>query len=84
MAIFIKITMVFKLYFQGVFFKIFNFCNTRFYYKCHIFKQHQPQTGKKNKQKIGNTLTLDFCYLKSNYFLHPLFILFLVVIEEKC
>ena len=31
-----------------------------FFYKQNIYKQHQNQIGKKNKQKLSNTLRLNF------------------------
>ena len=49
----------------------FSVSPTRFFYEQHFHKQHQAETGKKIKQKLSNTLRLDFCYLKNSRFLHP-------------
>ena len=35
-----------------------------------FYKQHQAEIGKKNKQKLSNTLRLNFRYLKIIRFLH--------------
>ena len=40
-------------------------------YKRHFHKQCQAEIGKKLKQKLSNTLRLNFCYLKIICFFHP-------------
>ena len=45
--------------------------NAFFLYKRHFWKQRQAEIGKKSKQKLSNTLRLNFCYLKIFRFLHP-------------
>ena len=42
-----------------------------FFYKQHFYKQRQAEIGKKIKQKLSNTLRLNFCYLKIIRFLYP-------------
>ena len=41
-----------------------------FFYKQHFYKQRQAEINKKNKQKLSNTLRLNFPYLKIIRFLH--------------
>ena len=45
--------------------------NTRFFYKQHLYTQRQAKIDKKIKQKLSNTLRLNFRYLKIIHFLHP-------------
>ena len=40
------------------------------FYKQHFYKQREVEIGKKNKQMLSNTLTLDIIYLKIIYILH--------------
>ena len=42
-----------------------------FFNKQHFYNQRQAEIGKKIKQKISNTLRLNFCYLKIVYSPHP-------------
>ena len=44
--------------------------STRFFYKQPFYKQHQTEIGKEIKQKLSNTLRLNFCYLKIICFFH--------------
>ena len=44
---------------------------TLYFYKQHFYKQRQAGICKKNKQKLSNTLKLNYCYLKIIRFLHP-------------
>ena len=46
-------------------------CTHFFLYKQHFYKQHQTEIGKKIKQRLSNTLRLNFCYLKIICFRHP-------------
>ena len=48
-----------------------NFLYTLFLYKQYFYKQRQAEIGKKVKQKLGNTLRLNFRYLEIIRFLHP-------------
>ena len=41
------------------------------FYKQHFYKQHQAEIDKKIKQKLSNTLRLNFCHLKTIAFFHP-------------
>ena len=41
------------------------------FYKQQLYKQHQIEIGNKIKQKLKNTLRLNFSYLKIIRFLHP-------------
>ena len=41
-----------------------------FFYKKIFYKQCQAEIGKKIKQKLSNTLRLNFLYLKIIHFLH--------------
>ena len=42
-----------------------------FFYKQQFYKQCQAEIDKKNKQKLRNTMRLNFLYLKIIRFLHP-------------
>ena len=44
---------------------------TLFFYKQQFYKQCQAEIDKKNKQKLRNTMRLNFLYLKIIRFLHP-------------
>ena len=44
--------------------------STRLFYKQYFYKQRQAEIGKKNKQKLSNTLRLNFRYLKIICFLY--------------
>ena len=46
------------------------FLITHLFYKQHFYKQHQTEIAKM-KQRLSNTLTLNFYYLKIVHFLHP-------------
>ena len=53
-------------------FQVFEYdAHTFFLYKQHFYKQHQTEIGKKIKQRLSNTLRLNFCYLKIICFRHP-------------
>ena len=43
---------------------------TLFLYNQHFYKQRQAESGKKINQKLSNTLTLNFFYLKIIRLLH--------------
>ena len=45
-----------------------------FFYKQHFYKQRLAEIGKKIKQKLSNTLRLNFCSLKIIRFLHHVII----------
>ena len=58
--------------------------NTCFFYKQLLYKQHQTETGKKIKQKLSNTLTLNFwqaCPKNKFFFVNE--IIWLVVMKVK-
>ena len=42
-----------------------------FFYKQHLYKQWRAEIGKKKKQKLSNTVMLNFCHLKIINFLYP-------------
>ena len=42
-------------------------------YERHFHKQNQAEISKKVKQKLNNTLRLNFRYLKIIYLLHPFY-----------
>ena len=44
---------------------------TLFLYKQHFYKQRQAEFWQKNKQKLSNTLRLNFLYLKIFRLFHP-------------
>ena len=45
--------------------------STWFFDKQCFYKQRQAEIGKKIKQKISNTLRINFCYFKIIRFPHP-------------
>ena len=50
---------------------MFNVTKNWAIYTLFLYKQHQAEIGQKNKQKLSNTLKLNFCYLKLfTFFIH--------------
>ena len=45
--------------------------DTHFVYKQHCYKQRQVEIGKKIKQKLSNTLSIEHLILEISHILHP-------------
>ena len=51
-------------------FQVFKYAAHAFLYKQHFYKKQQAEIGKINKQRLSNTLRLNFCYLRIICFFH--------------